>query len=117
MTHLVARSVAMMCARSASARVLMPGGSHISAAAITTSSVVRQLRTDPLVRPQSMRAAQPLELFFLEHPQKLRLQFQWKIADLIQEQRASVGGLEPSDGLRHGTGECALFATEELALQ
>jgi hypothetical protein len=82
-----------------------------------TAEVLIGRGNDPNIGAQSVAAAQALELFFLEDPQKLRLQFQWKIADLIQEQRALVGSLEPSDGLRHGAGECALFATEELALQ
>ena len=72
---------------------------------------------DPHVGVKGMAAAQAFELLFLEHPEQLRLQFQWKIADLVQEKRAPVGGLEPSDGLRHSAGECAPFATEELALQ
>ena len=82
-----------------------------------TAQVLIRRGDDPHVGVQGMAAAQALELLFLEDPEKLRLQFQWKIADLVQEKRAPVGGLEPSDGLRHSAGECAPFATEELALQ
>ncbi len=63
-----------------------------------TAQVLIGRGNDPHVGAQSMAAAQALELLFLEDPEKLRLQFQWKIA-------------------RHSAGECAPFATEELALQ
>src|SRR5437879_11030067 len=64
-----------------------------------------------------IRAAQPFELLLLQNPQQFRLQLERNIADLIQKQRAAVRRLEAAYLLRHSTRECALFMTEELALE
>ena len=42
-------------------------------------------------------AAEPLELALLEDAQELRLQVERELADLVQEERAAVGELEPPD--------------------
>ena len=74
-------------------------------------------RDDSHVHMDRALAPQALELALLEHPQELHLGRGRKIADLVQEERAAVGLLEPS-GLRlHRAGEGAPFVTEELAFQ
>ena len=62
------------------------------------------------------RAAEPLDLPFLEHPQQLGLQLQRQLADLVEEDGPAVGQLEAA-GLRgERAGERAALAAEELAL-
>src|SRR5439155_7459059 len=61
-------------------------------------------------------AADALELLLLERAEKLRLRLERHVADLVEEERAAVGGLElplaPRDGAREG----AALVPEELAL-
>ena len=56
----------------------------------------------PDVHADRSRAAQPLELLFLQHPQQLRLQLQRNVADFVEEQRAAVA---PA---RSGRSRCAM---------
>jgi hypothetical protein len=59
-------------------------------------------------------AAHPLELTLLENAQKLRLQIERQVADLVEKQRTSVGQLEAAP-LRGGrTGDGAFFVAEQL---
>src|SRR3546814_6620184 len=47
----------------------------------------------------------------------LALQFQWNLADLVEEQGAAIGQLEAADAVAHRAGERALHMAEELALE
>ena len=49
--------------------------------------------------------ADALELALLQDAQELRLQIRGNLADLVEEQRAAVGELEPPDPVAHGAGE------------
>jgi uncharacterized repeat protein (TIGR03803 family) len=62
-------------------------------------------------------ASQPLKLSLLQYAQKLRLQFQRNLPDLIQEDRALVRQFEPTDALRDGTGKGTLLVAEEFTFQ
>ena len=53
----------------------------------------------------------------LEHPQKLRLDPRAHLADLVEKQRALVGGFKLSGLALGGAGEGALFVAEQFALQ
>jgi hypothetical protein len=57
------------------------------------------------------------ELLLVQHSKELCLRLERNIAYLIQEQRASVRCLEAAQLLHYRAGECALFVTEEFALQ
>ena len=74
-------------------------------------------RDQPDVDADGPGAAQALELLLLQHAQELRLQLERDVADLVEEQRAAIGQLEPADLLRDGAGEGALLVAEELALE
>ena len=71
-------------------------------------------RTSTLERA---RAAQPLELLFLKHAQDLRLRALAHVPDLVEEERAAVGLLEPADAQPVGARERALLVAEELGLE
>jgi len=72
---------------------------------------------DAHVHLDGLRAADPLEFLLLQHPEKLRLQLERDLAHFVEEQRAGIGHLEPSDLLRDRAGERALLVAEELALE
>src|SRR6266478_7919751 len=74
-------------------------------------------RDQPHVHLDGLRPADALELLLLEHPQQLRLELERDLADLVEEQRATVRDLESSDLLRDRAGESAALVTEELALE
>src|ERR1700684_2910794 len=61
--------------------------------------------------------AETLELSLLEDAKNLGLQFQRQIADLVQEQSASVSPFEPSDTACHRSGVGAPLVTEQFAFQ
>ena len=65
-----------------------------------------------------LRAARAYRLDFslFENPQQLGLGWQWKLADFIKEQNATVGGLEFSLVIAGGTGEGTLLVAEQLSL-
>ena len=56
---------------------------------------------DPGVDANRCRAAEPLELPLLEHPQQLHLDVDRQIANLVEEHRRVIGDLEPADLPRH----------------
>ena len=62
------------------------------------------------------RAAEPLDLPFLEHAQQLDLHVERQVADLVEEDRRVVGELEAADLARQRSGEGAALAAEQLAL-
>src|SRR5262245_4110368 len=61
--------------------------------------------------------AETLELAFLQHAEELRLQLERDLAHLVQEERATVSQLEPSDPLRDRAGERPPLVAEQLALE
>ena len=62
-------------------------------------------------------AADPLDDALLQEAQELDLQRDRQVADLVQEQRAAVGGLDLADRLLRRTGVRALLVAEELAFE
>jgi len=62
-------------------------------------------------------AADPLEGLLLKHPQHLRPEGEWHVADLVEEQGATVALFELADALAVGAGERAFLVTEQLAFQ
>ena len=72
---------------------------------------------DPHVDRDRLRAADALEGHFLEHAQQLGLNLEVDVADLVQEERAAVGLLEPPDAVAVGPGERTLDVAEQLAFE
>ena len=68
-----------------------------SLAATISFEVAIGRRDEPHVDADRPRAAEPLELLLLQDAQQLRLQLERDVADLVEEQRAAVGELEPAD--------------------
>src|ERR1700686_1112163 len=62
-------------------------------------------------------ASQSFELSFLYDSKNLGLQLQWKIADLVQKQGASVSPFEPSDPARHRSSGGAALVPKQFAFQ
>ena len=62
------------------------------------------------------RAPQALELPFLQHAQQLRLQLDWQVANLVEEQRPAVSELESPGLARMRPRERAALAPEQFAL-
>src|SRR5262249_45221627 len=73
-------------------------------------------REDPNVDADRLLAADPTELASLDRAEKLGLQRELEIADLVDEERAAVRLLEHADVLLHRTGECSALVSEELRL-
>ena len=67
--------------------------------------ILMRRRDDAHVDADRRLAAHAVELAFGEDAQEPRLQRSGHVADLIQEQRAAVGLLEPAAALRIRTGE------------
>ena len=61
--------------------------------------------------------ADALELALLQHAQKLALKLERYLADLVEEQRAAVGELEPADAVAQRAFERALGVAEEFAFE
>ena len=57
------------------------------------------------------------DLALLQRPQELRLQRERQLADLVEEDRAGVGGLEAPGAGAVGAGVGAAFDAEELGLE
>ena len=62
-------------------------------------------------------AADALEAPLLQHAQQLGLHRRRHVADLVEEERAAVGQLEPARALADGAGERPFLVAEQLALQ
>ena len=62
-------------------------------------------------------AADALELALLQHSQQLALQRVGKLAHFVEEDRSSVGELEPAFLLRHGASERAALVPEQFAFE
>ena len=72
---------------------------------------------DAHVHPDRQVTADTVELTVGEHAQQARLQLRRHVADLVQEQRATVSLLETPLALTLGAGEGAAFVSEQLRLQ
>ena len=64
-----------------------------------------------------LRAADALELAFLQHAQQLGLEGRRNLADLVEKQRALVGQFEAALALADAPGERALLMTEQFGFQ
>src|SRR5882757_6731055 len=62
-------------------------------------------------------AAEPFEFLLLQHTKKLRLKFEGKVADFVEEERAAVGEFEAADFLIDGPGERAALVAEKLGFE
>src|SRR5512139_1909327 len=62
-------------------------------------------------------AADALEPPLLQHAEQLGLELGPELADLVEEERASVGELEPAALALGRAGERALLVAEQLALE
>ena len=71
----------------------------------------------PDVHLDRLGAAHPEEGAALEHPQQLDLGGGRDLADLVEEDGAGVGQLEPAQPPLGGAGEGALLVAEQLALE
>src|SRR5260221_14241112 len=74
-------------------------------------------RDDADIDPDGFRAADCPDLLLLDHAQQLHLQVQGHLADLVEEDRAAVGGGEQAWAALHGAGESALDVPEQLAFE
>src|SRR5262249_22298613 len=74
-------------------------------------------RDDPRLERVRARIADALERALLEHAQQLRLELERNLADLVEEQRALAGELEPPGAVSDRAGERALDVTEQLPLE
>ncbi len=64
------------------------------------------------VRAERSGASQSLKLALLQYPQKLRLQFEGDLADLVKKRSPPVRQLEPADALRDCPGERSSLMAE-----
>ena len=71
---------------------------------------------DPRVDPQRSRSAHTFEFLLFEHPQQLALEPERHLADLVEQERASISQLEATGPGFRGPGEGAPFVSEQLAL-
>src|SRR5947209_962885 len=62
-------------------------------------------------------SSQTFDLLLLKDAEKFGLQLKRKIADLIEKQRATVGGLKTSRSLSDRTSEGAPFMPKQFALE
>ena len=62
-----------------------------------------------------LRLADAPDLAAIEHAQQLRLEVERELADLVEEQRAAVRGLDQALLVAGGAGEAALRVAEQLA--
>ena len=74
-------------------------------------------RNHPDIDADVGQATHPLEGLLLEKSQQLGLQCWRHLADLIEEHRSAIRGLEQPPLLLTGVGECAAFVTEEFAFE
>jgi len=72
---------------------------------------------DADVGGDALVAPHPLEHALLQHPQELDLHREGHVADLVEEQGAGLGHLEPPAAGADGPGERPLLVSEELTLQ
>src|SRR4029077_6236623 len=71
-------------------------------------------RQDADIHRNRMTVADPLDLAILKHAEQRDLCFRRQIADLVEEDRAAIGGLEPAEAPLQRARERALLVAEEL---
>src|SRR6201997_1333635 len=71
----------------------------------------------PHVDVMRAAAAQALELLFLQHAQKFRLQGQRQVSDLVQKESAGISHFEAANLLCNGPGKGTLLMPKQLTLQ
>src|SRR4029079_2489886 len=64
-----------------------------------------------------LRTPQSLKLPLLQHSQKLRLQFERDLSDLVQKDGSLVRYFKTADPLSDGAGEGTTFMTEQFTFQ
>src|SRR5262249_33797165 len=64
-----------------------------------------------------LERAEALHLFFLQHSEQLHLRLKRELGDFVEEERASVGGLDQARLGAIRTGEGAFLVTEELGFE
>ncbi len=74
-------------------------------------------RDDAHVHLERLAGADALESLFLQHAEQLGLDFKRNIANLVQEERASIRQLEPPDLVFMRARESSLDVAKQLALQ
>src|SRR5207249_8972053 len=74
-------------------------------------------RQGPDVHRDLFIAANPLNVFFLEHPQQFDLCAQAQVADFIEEDGAVIGLLKAADAASVRPGERAALMPEQFTLQ
>ena len=74
-------------------------------------------RDKPYVGPYFLGSADTVECPILKYPQEMALHGERHVADLVKEQRASLGDLDLAGLPLGGSGERALFVSKELVLQ
>src|SRR5262249_4406423 len=78
------------------------------------TQVAIRRRDHPYVDPDRPVSADTLELALLQNPQQGELRVRRKVADLVEEDGAAVGELDPAEPPLQRSGERALLVTEEL---
>jgi hypothetical protein len=53
----------------------------------------------------------------LDHVEQFWLKMEWQVVDVVQQQRAVVGGLKKTFAIRHGSRKCASPVTEQFAFR
>src|SRR5690242_5999995 len=69
------------------------------------------------VHAYRLEAAEPLEFLLLQHAEEFGLQLKRDVSDLIQEQRAFVSQVKPSEFSSECSREGPFFVTEQFAFQ
>src|SRR5438093_6234747 len=72
---------------------------------------------DPDVHRSLLIAADPLNVFFLEHPQQFDLRAQAQVADFIEEEGAVIRLLKAADTASVCPGERAALMAKQFTLQ
>src|SRR5262249_27205411 len=72
---------------------------------------------DSDIRCDGSAAAESLKPLILQHTQKLRLEFQRELANLVQKESAIVCKFKAADALIDCAGECPTFVAEQLAFE
>src|SRR3990172_228554 len=73
--------------------------------------------SDANIHVEGFFTADPLNLAFLDDAKQLHLHVRGEIADLIKENRASIGQLKASFSLANRSGKRAFFMSKELAFE
>src|SRR6202021_2704117 len=69
------------------------------------------------VNRNGLAPTQTLDDAVLQKAQQFGLQRRWHVADLVEKQCPALGHFHLAEGLLHGSGECTLLVTKQLALK